>query len=382
MSECYFTQKHELMRKLTREFAETEFTKEFLDEVEESGSFAPEMLDKMAKAGFFGVKTSKDLGGQGADARSYVIVIEEIARVSGVASIYASSPNSLSGGPLIMAGNPKQKAKYLTPVVKGEKKMAFALTEPGAGSDAGGMTSTAEKDGEYYILNGRKCFITMAPLADYAVVFAKTQQGIGTKGITAFVVDLKLPGVSFGKPENKMGIIGCATSDIIFENVRVHESDRLGMEGQGFKIAMATLDTGRLGVAAQSIGVAQGCLDETIKYLKERKQFGRRLADFQALSFTVAEMATKLEAAKQLTYRAAYMMDTNQDITLAASMAKFFASEACNEIAQKAVQLHGGYGFIKDYKVERMFRDCRVFTIYEGTSQVQLMVMGSRLLKK
>ena len=382
MSECYFTQKHELIRKLTREFAETEFTKEFLDEVEESGSFAPEMLDKMAKAGFFGVKTSKDLGGQGADARSYVIVIEEIARVSGVASIYASSPNSLSGGPLIMAGNPKQKEKYLTPVVRGEKKMVFALTEPGAGSDAGGMTSTARKEGEYYILNGRKCFITMAPLSDYAVVFAKTQQGIGTKGITAFVVDLKLPGVSFGKAENKMGVIGCATSDIIFENVRVHESDRLGMEGQGFKIAMATLDTGRLGVAAQSIGVAQGCLDEAVEYLKERKQFGKRLADFQALSFMIAEMATKLEAAKQLTYRAAYMMDTKQDITVAASMAKYYASEVCNEIAQKALQLHGGYGFIKDYKIERMFRDCRVFTIYEGTSQIQLMVIGSRLLKK
>ena len=260
--------------------------------------------------------------------------------------------------------------------------MVFALTEPGAGSDAGGMTSTARKEGEYYILNGRKCFITMAPLSDYAVVFAKTQQGIGTKGITAFVVDLKLPGVSFGKAENKMGVIGCATSDIIFENVRVHESDRLGMEGQGFKIAMATLDTGRLGVAAQSIGVAQGCLDEAVEYLKERKQFGKRLADFQALSFMIAEMATKLEAAKQLTYRAAYMMDTKQDITVAASMAKYYASEVCNEIAQKALQLHGGYGFIKDYKIERMFRDCRVFTIYEGTSQIQLMVIGSRLLKK
>ena len=382
MSECYFTQKHDLIRKLTRDFAQTEFTKEFLDEVEESGSFSQEMLDKMAAAGFFGVKTSKDLGGQGADARSYVIVIEEIARVSAVASIYVSSPNSLSGGPLIMAGNPKQKEQYLTPVVRGEKKMVFALTEPGAGSDAGGMTSTARKEGEYYILNGRKCFITMAPLSDYAVVFAKTQQGIGTKGITAFVVDLKLPGVSFGKAENKMGVIGCATSDIIFENVRVHESDRLGMEGQGFKIAMATLDTGRLGVAAQSIGVAQGCLDEAVEYLKERKQFGKRLADFQALSFMIAEMATKLEAAKQLTYRAAYMMDTKQDITVAASMAKYYASEVCNEIAQKALQLHGGYGFIKDYKIERMFRDCRVFTIYEGTSQIQLMVIGSRLLKK
>ena len=221
----------------------------------------------------------------------------------------------------------------------------------------------------------------MAPLADFTVVFAKTQQGVGTRGVTAFVVDMKLPGVSCGKPENKMGLIGCATSDIIFENVRVHKNDRLGMEGKGFKLAMQTLDTGRLGVAAQAIGVAGGCLEEGIKYLKERKQFGRKLADFQALSFMIADMATKLEAAKQLTYRAAYMMDTKQDVTLAASMAKYYATEVCNEIAQKAVQLHGGYGYIKDYKVERMFRDCRVFTIYEGTSQVQQLVIGSKLLK-
>ena len=381
MAECYFTEKHELIRKLAKGFAEKEFTKELLDEVEKSETFPEELLQKMAKAGFFGVKIDKSLGGQGADARSYVIVMEEIAKVSGVASIYVSSPNSLSGGPILMAGNAEQKEKYLTPVVRGEKKMVFALTEPGAGSDSGSITTTAVADGDYYILNGRKCFITMAPFADYAVVFAKTTPNIGTKGVTAFIVDMKAEGVSCGKPEDKMGIIGCATSDIILENVRVHKSDRLGMEGKGFKIAMATLDTGRLGVAAQSIGVASGCLEETIKYMKERKQFGRKLADFQALSFMVADMATKLEAAKQLTYRAAYLMDTKQDATMAASMAKYYSSEVCNEIAAKCVQLHGGYGFIKDYKIERMFRDCRVFTIYEGTSQVQQMVISGKLLK-
>lgn len=381
MSDIYFDKKHELIRKLAKQFAETEFTKEFLDEVEESEVFPEEMIQKMAKAGFFGVKIDQSLGGQGADARSYVLVMEEIARVSAIASIYVSSPNSLSGGPLLMAGNAAQKEKYLRPVVRGEKKLAFALTEPGAGSDAAGMTATAIKDGEYYILNGRKCFITMAPLSDYAVVFAKTAMDIGTKGISAFIVDMKAEGVSCGKPENKMGIVGCATSDIILKNVRVHQSDRLGMEGHGFKIAMATLDTGRLGVAAQSIGVAQGCLDEAIRYTKERKQFGRRLADFQALSFMIAEMATKLEAAKQLTYKAAWLMDSGQDASMAASMAKYYASEACNEIAAKALQLHGGYGYIKDYKIERMFRDCRIFTIYEGTSQVQQMVISSKLLK-
>lgn len=381
MSECYFTEKHEMVRKLAKDFAQRELTKELLDEVEETEVFPEEVLQKMAKAGFFGIKTPKEFGGQGADARSYVLVMAEIAKVSGVASIYISSPNSLSGGPLLMAGTPEQKKKYLTPVVTGEKKLVFALTEPGAGSDAGSMTSTAVKDGDYYILNGRKCFITMAPLADYAVVFAKTDLTKGTRGVSAFIIDMKQEGVSCGKHENKMGLIGCATSDIIMENVRVHKSDMLGSEGKGFNIAMATLDTGRLGVAAQAIGVAEGCLEETIKYSKERKQFGKPISAFQAISFTIADMATKLEAAKQLTYRAAYMMDTKQDSGMAASMAKFYATEICNEIAAKAVQIHGGYGYIKEYKVERMYRDCRVFTIYEGTSQVQQMVIASKLLK-
>ena len=378
----YFTEQHELIRKLAREFAEKELTSEILDKVEETGEFPQEILDKMARAGFFGIKVPKELGGQGADSRAYVIVMEEIARVSGVASIYVSSPNSLSGGPLQLSGNDDQKEKYLRPVVTGTKKLAFALTEPGAGSDAGGMTTTAVKDGDYYILNGRKCFITAAPLADYSVIYAKTDMTKGTRGISAFVVDMKLPGVSCGKPEHKMGLIGCATSDIILENVRVHKSDLLGEEGKGFINAMKTLDTGRMGVAAQAIGVAQGALDEAIKYAKERKQFGRRIGDFQGISFMIAEMATKLEAAKQLVYKTAYLMDTHQDASMAASMAKYFASEACNEIVAKAVQIHGGYGFIKDYKVERMYRDCRVFTIYEGTSQVQQMVISGKLLKK
>lgn len=378
----YFTEQHELVRKLARGFAEKELTTEILDKVEETGVFPQEILDKMARAGFFGIKVPKELGGQGGDARSYVLVMEEIARVSAVASLYVSSPNSLSGGPLLLAGNDEQKEKYLRPVVTGEKMLAFALTEPGAGSDAGGMTTTAVEDGEYYILNGRKTFITMAPLSDFAVIYAKTDMSKGSRGITAFIVDMKQEGVSCGKPENKMGLIGCATSDIILENVRVHKSNVLGEINKGFSNAMKTLDTGRMGVAAQSIGVAQACLDEAIKYAKERKQFGRRIGDFQAISFMIADMATKLEAAKQLVYKTAYLMDTKQDAGMNASMAKYYAAEVCNEIAGKAVQIHGGYGFIKDYKVERMYRDCRVFTIYEGTSQVQQMVIAGKLLKK
>ena len=376
-----FDQKHEMIRKLVRQFAETELTPEILDEVEETGVFPKEIQDKMAKCGFYGIKVPQSEGGQGADSLAYVIMLEELCRVSAVASLYANSPNSLGGGPLLLSGTPEQKAKYLRPTVTGEKMMAFALTEPGAGSDAGSMTTTAVKDGEYWVLNGRKTFITMAPLADYAVVYAKTDMNKGVKGITAFIVDMKAPGVSCGKHENKMGLIGCATSDIVLEDVRVHDSDRLGKEGMGFINAMKTLDGGRLGVAAQSIGVAQGCLDEAIKFAKERKQFGRPIAKFQSIAFMIADMAAKLAAAKELVYNAAIAKDTQADASMECAMAKYFAAETCNEIAAKAVQIHGGYGFMKEYPVERKYRDCRVFTIYEGTSQVQQMVISGKLLK-
>lgn len=376
-----FDEKYELIRKLARKFAETELTSDILDQVEESGVFPQEILDKMAKAGFFGIKVPKELGGQGGDHLAYVITMEEIARVSAVASLYVSSPNSLGGGPLLLSGTDEQKEKYLRPLVTGEKILAFALTEPGAGSDAGGMTTTAVEDGDCYVLNGRKTFITMAPLADYAIIYAKTDPAKGTKGISAFIVDMKWPGVSCGKAEHKMGLVGCATSDIVLEDVRVPKENLLGELNKGFINAMKTLDVGRMGVAAQSVGVAQACLDEAIKYAKERKQFGRPLAKFQNTQFTLADMATKLAAAKELVYQAAITKDTGGNSTLASSMAKYYAAEICNEIAAKAVQIHGGYGFIKEYKVERMYRDCRVFTIYEGTSQVQQMVIAGQLLK-
>ncbi|MBR2832555.1 MAG: acyl-CoA dehydrogenase family protein [Oscillospiraceae bacterium] len=378
-----FSEKHELVRKLARDFAEKELTKEILDEIEATGQYPEELLKKLAKAGFFGIKTPKEYGGQGSDYLSYVIVMEELARISAVTTIWVSAPNSLGGGPLMLAGTPEQLEKYLKPIATGEKKLAFGLTEPGAGSDAGGTKTTAVKDGDYYILNGRKAFITMAPVADWTIIYAKTDKTAkGSRGISAFIMDMKLPGVSVGKAEDKMGIIGCPTSDIIMEDVRVHKSDLLGEEGVGFKNAMKTLDIGRIGVAAMSVGVAQGCLDEAVKYAKERKQFGRRIADFQAISFMLADMATKLQAAKELVYRAAQLKDINSpEAGMAASMAKYYATEICNELAGKAVQIHGGYGFIKDYRVERMYRDCRVFTIFEGTSQVQQMVISGQLLK-
>ena len=381
-----FSEKHNLIRKLARDFAETELTKAILDEVEETGEYPKELLDKMGKAGFFGIKTPKEYGGQGSDYVSYVIVLEELGRVSAVTDIWVSGANSLGGGPLLLSGTEEQLQKYLTPVAKGEKIMAFALTEPGAGSDAGGTTTTAVRDGDYYILNGRKTFITTAPVADWTIVYAKTdfsEKNRGkSRGISAFIVDMKLPGVSCGKVEHKMGIIGCPTSDIILEDVRVHKDDLLGEENRGFQNAMKTLDFGRIGVAATSIGVAQGALEESIKYAKDRKQFGQPIAKFQAISFMIAEMATKLEAARGLVYRAAMLKDAGSpDATQAASMAKFYASEVCNEIAAKAVQIHGGYGYIREYKVERIYRDCRVFTIFEGTSQVQQMVIAASLLK-
>ena len=377
-----FTEQQEMIRQLARQIAEQELTKEVLDEVEASGVFPEEILRKFAKAGLFAIKVPRDLGGAGGNNVTYMMVMEEISKISAIASIYVSTANSLSSGPLLISGTKDQIQKYLLPIASGEKKVCFALTEPGAGSDPNSMTTSAVLDGDHYVLNGRKCFITQAPLADYAVVYARTDATKGVKGITAFVVDMKAPGVTCGKPEDKMGIIGCATSDIIFEDVKVPVEDRLGAEGMGFINAMKTLDVGRLGVAAQSIGVAGGALELSIQYAKDRKQFGKPIAKFQAISFMLAEMATKLEAARQLTYHAAELKDRNdKNAGRYCSMAKLFASEVCNEICAKAVQIHGGYGFIKDYKVERMYRDCRVFTIYEGTSQVQQIVISNSLLK-
>ena len=377
-----FDTKHEMIRKLVRQFAETELTTEVLDRVEETGEFPEEIVEKMAKCGFLGLKIPREYGGAGADTLAYVIMIEEIARVSAVASLYANTPNSLGGGPLMQAGTKEQLEKYLVPAVQNKIKIVFALTEPGAGSDAGSMVTTATKDGDYYVLNGRKCFISGAPIADYCIVYGKTDMTKGNKGISAFVVDMKAPGVSCGKHGAKMGIIGYPTSDVVLEDVRVHKSDMLGKENMGFINAMKTLDGGRLGVSAQSIGVAQGCLDEAIKYSTERVQFGKPICKNQAIAFMIADMATKLTAAKELVYLAAQMKDKNDPkASMYCSMAKYYASETCNEIAAKAVQIHGGYGFIKEYPVERKYRDCRVFTIYEGTSQVQQMVISGNLLK-
>jgi alkylation response protein AidB-like acyl-CoA dehydrogenase len=336
----------------------------------------------MAKYGFMGVKIPKEYGGAGGDYLSYALMVEELARGSAVLSIYANTSNSLGGGPLMLAGNEEQKKKYLPAVASGEKILVFALTEPGAGSDAGGTVTTAVDAGDCFILNGRKCFISGAPMADWAIVFAKTDlKAKGSRGISMFIVDMKLPGVSCGAHEKKMGINGYPTSDLVLEDVHVPKDCLVGPLHKGFQYAMKTLDGGRLGMAAQAVGIAQACLDESVKYAKERRQFGRPIADFQGISFMIAEMATDVAAARELVYNAAVLKDANKDATAACSMAKFFAAEAANRCAYKAVQIHGGYGYIKEYKVERLYRDARICSIYEGTTQVQQMVIAGSLLK-
>lgn len=375
-----FTEQQQLIRKLARDFAEKEIAP-LTAEIDETGKFPDELRLKMAKAGFFGIKIPQELGGAGADTVSYVIVMEEITRVSAVASLYVSSPNSLAGAPFLLAGTPEQQKKYIPDAMSGKTTICFGLTEPGAGSDAGAMVTSAVEDGDSYILNGRKCFITMAPFSDYAVIFAKTDMKAGTRGITAFVMDMKLPGVSCGKPEKKMGLIGCGTSDIIMEDVRVPKDCVLGEVNKGFAVAMKTLDLGRIGVGSQGIGIAQGALDEAIKYAKERKQFGRTLSKFQSIAFDIADMQTKLAAAKLMVYEAAAMVDRGENATMQAAMGKYYATEAAVDIVSRSLQIHGGYGFIKEYPIERMYRDVRVMPIYEGTSQVQKIVISNMLLK-
>ena len=376
------SENHLMIREMARQFAEKELTREVLDEAEATNSFRKSVLDHMVQAGLTSIKIPEEYGGQGGDNLSFVIALEEVCRKSAVAGIYMSNPNSLGSGPLLINGTEEQKRYYIPKLATLEKRMCFVLSEPGAGSDAGSIITRAVRDGDSYVISGSKCFISGATIADYAVVFAKTDPEQGVRGISAFIVDLKLPGVILGKPERKMGLIGYPIGDIVLEDVRVPAENMLGEENRGFTNAMKTLDGGRLGVAATALGVAQGCLDEAVKFAKERKQFGRPIAKFQAISFMLAEMATKIAAARELVYAAAAKKDAGEpDSAVYASMAKFFTAEACNEIAGKALQIHGGYGYVKDYDIERKYRDCRVFTIFEGSSQVQQMVISRQLLK-
>lgn len=381
MSYAYFNEDHESIREMARDFAENALMP-VAAEIDKTGVFPPELVKDMANMGFFGIKIPEEYGGMGLDARTYVCVMEEIARGSAVATSYLSGANSLASAPIILAGTEEQKQKYLPGIADNSAYMAFALTEPNAGSDAGGMATKAVKDGDDYILNGRKTFITGAGIAKYCVVFAKTNPDKGTKGISTFIVDMSAPGVSVGKHEEKMGQVGLDCCDVVLEDVRVSKDDIIGPEDMGFITAMQTLSVGRCGVAAQGLGIAQAAMDCAVKHMKERKQFGKPLAAFQGLQFMMAEMETKLNAARLLVYDAAYQIDTgSKDANKAASMAKYYATETAVEIVGKALQLHGGYGYSKEYAIERLYRDVRVLTLYEGTTQVQQMVIAGQLLK-
>ena len=378
-----FKKEHELVRKSIKDFCERElYNTDLAEKMDREGLEMPkEFLDKLAKYKFICPIVPREFSGAGADYVSYAIIMEELSRADASSGTYLTAGASLVALPLINFGTKEQKEKYLKPLAEGTKVGAFGLTEPGAGSDAGATATTAVLDGDHYILNGRKCWITNAPFCDFAIVTAVTEKGKGTKGISTFIVEAGWEGFSHGAHEDKMGIRGTRTSDLIFENVKVPKDNLLGKEGKGFVVMMNTLEAGRIGVAAQAVGVAQSALDEAIKYTKERVQFGKPLSAFQNTQFTIADMATKVEAARLLVYQAAQLKDDGQSPAIASSMAKFYAAEVANEVAYKALQLHGGYGYVKDYRIERIYRDARILSIYEGTSQVQQIVIAAKLLK-
>ena len=380
---------HEMARQLFKEFAENE-VKPLAQEIDEQHRFPRETVEKMAKAGFMGIPIPKEYGGQGCDTLTYAMCVEELSKVCGTTGVIVSAHTSLCIDPILTFGTEEQKQKYVVPLAKGEKLGAFGLTEPGAGTDAQGQQTKAVLDGDEWVLNGSKCFITNGKEADVYVIFAVTgkveKRGRVMKEISAFIVEKGTPGFTFGTKENKMGICASSTYELIFTDCRIPKENLLGAQGKGFNIAMHTLDGGRIGIASQALGLAEGALETTINYVKERKQFGRSIAQFQNTQFQLADMATKVEAAKLLVYKAAKKKDeykTNPKVSYSfeAAQAKLYAAEVAMEVTTKAVQLHGGYGYIKEYGVERMMRDAKITEIYEGTSEVQRMVISAQLLK-
>ncbi|MBC3938357.1 MULTISPECIES: acyl-CoA dehydrogenase [Anaerotruncus] len=374
------SKEQEMARQLFRDFAEKE-VKPLAQEVDEEERFPAETVAKMQKFGFMGIPFPKELGGQGCDTLTYAMCVEELSKVCATTGVIVSAHTSLGCDPIKKYGTPAQIEKYLVPMAQGKKLGAFGLTEPGAGTDASGQQTKAVLDGDHYVLNGSKIFITNAGQADVYVIFAMTDKSKGNHGISAFIVEKEFPGFSIGKKELKMGIRGSSTCELIFENCIVPKENLLGQEGKGFGIAMGTLDGGRIGIAAQALGIAQGAFDETVKYVKERKQFGRPISAFQNTQFQLADMKAKIEAARLLVYSAAVAKDTKKRFSVDAAMAKLFAAETAMEVTTKCVQLFGGYGYTRDYPVERMMRDAKITEIYEGTSEVQRMVISGSFLK-
>lgn len=379
------TKEQEFVRKMVREFATNE-VEPIAADIDQEHRFPVETVEKMAKYGLLGVPFPTEYEGAGGDYISYAITVEELSRVCASTGVICSAHTSLCSWPIFNWGNEEQKKKYLPDLLSGRKLGAFGLTEPGAGTDAAGQQTRAVLEGDEWVLNGSKVFITNGGYADTFVVMAMTDKSKGTRGISSFIVEKGDPGFSIGKTEDKMGICASSTTELIFQNCRIPKDRLLGEEGQGFKVALSTLDGGRIGIASQALGIAEGALERTVAYTKERKQFGKSISGFQNTQFQLADMATKVEAAKMLVYKAARKKDeykTNPKISYSveAAMAKLYAAEVAMEVTTKAVQLHGGYGYIREYEVERMMRDAKITEIYEGTSEVQRMVISADLLK-
>jgi butyryl-CoA dehydrogenase len=373
------TKEQEMVRATVRRFALAE-VKPLAAEIDEQERFPRETVEKMSRLGILGIPFPKEWGGSGGDLISYTIAVEELSRVCAVTGTIVSAHTSLGAAPIYEFGSDEQKKRWLPPLLGGGKLAAFCLTEPNAGTDAAGQQTRAEPDGDFWVLNGSKAFITNGGQADVYIVMAMTDPAKKTRGISAFIVDKDAPGFRVGKIERKMGIRGSSTAEILFENCRVPRGNLLGDLGQGFRIAMTSLDGGRIGIAAQALGIAQGALDETLRYVKERRQFNKPLSDFQGLQWILADMFSRVESARLLVRHAAWRKQNKLKVATEAAMAKLAASEAAMEVTTRAVQLHGGYGYTREYPVERMMRDAKITEIYEGTSQVMRMVIAANLL--
>ena len=374
------TPKEAMARQLFRDFAEAE-VKPLAAEIDAEERFPRETVEKMFRYGIMGIPYGKEFGGQGCDTITYIMAVEELSRVCATTGVIVSSHTSLCCDPIHKYGTPEQKAKYLPGLLNGGVVGAFGLTEPGAGTDAAGQQTKAVLEGDKYTLNGSKIFITNGGEAGVYVIMAMTDKSKGTRGISAFIVEAGTPGFSIGKKELKLGIRGSSTTELIFENCVIPRENLLGVEGKGFGIAMNALDGGRIGIAAQALGIAQGALDEAVAYVKERKQFGKPIAAFQNTQFVLADLHTQVQAARFLVYSAAKAKDSGEAFSVKAAMAKLYASETAMHVTTKAVQLFGGYGYMREYPVERMMRDAKITEIYEGTSEVQRMVISASLLK-
>ncbi|MGD8627707.1 MAG: acyl-CoA dehydrogenase [bacterium] len=371
---------NKMIRKMVREFAEAE-VKPVAQQIDETCEFPWETVRKMAELGLMGMPYPEEYEGGASDTLGYTIGVEEISRVCGATGITMAAHTSLGCYPIFDAGTEEQKRKYLPDIASGRKLAAFGLTEPNAGSDAGGTETTAVRDGDHFVLNGTKCFITNASTAETFVVTTSTDKEKGTRGITAFILEKGMPGFKPGKKESKLGVCGSDTGELIFEDCRVPAENMLGKEGEGFKVFLRTLDGGRISIGAMALGIAQGALDASLKYSKERKQFGRTISSFGAIQNMLADMATEIEAARLLVYNASLMKDRGERIIKEAAMAKLFASEVAMRATRVAIQIHGGYGYMREYDVERFYRDAKITVIGEGTSEIQKLVIARELLR-